>query len=207
MVGSENVSQVTPQISLIVGLGNPGSQYQGTRHNCGFMVLEQLAQRWGILLQKEKRFQGRYGEGRGPQGKLRLLQPETYMNLSGQSVRAAVDWFKLSPESVLVIYDDMDIPLGRLRLRASGSAGGHNGIKSLIQHLGTQTFPRLRVGVGRPAGEKGTVGHVLGGFTPEERPCLEKVVERSADSVELMLKQDFQTAMNRYNPLQICEVL
>lgn len=194
------------QIALIVGLGNPGSSYEGTRHNCGFMVLDRLAQRWGIGLGSEKRFQGRYGEGRGPQGKLRLLRPETYMNRSGQAVRAAVDWYKLPPESVLAIYDDMDIPLGRLRLRTSGSAGGHNGIKSLIQHLGTQSFPRLRVGVGRPGG-KGTISHVLGGFTPEERPCLERVLDRSADSVELMLKQDFQTAMNRYNPLQICEEL
>lgn len=171
------------------------------------MVLDRLAQRWGILLSGQKRLQGRYGEGRGPRGQLRLLRPETYMNRSGQSVRATLDWFKLPPESVLVIYDDMDIPLGRLRLRASGSAGGHNGIKSLIQHLGTQTFPRLRVGVGRPAGLKGTVGHVLGGFSPEERPCLEQVLEHSADSVELMLRQTFQTAMNRYNPMQICESL
>ncbi|MEM9537229.1 MAG: aminoacyl-tRNA hydrolase, partial [Cyanobacteria bacterium P01_E01_bin.45] len=152
-------------IELVVGLGNPGSKYKGTRHNCGFMAIACLAQRWQVGMKDTKRFQGRYGEGVGPVGKLRLLEPTTYMNLSGQSVRAAADWFKLDPSSVLVVYDDMDLPFGRLRLRLSGSAGGHNGMKSIIQHLGTQEFPRLRMGVGSPGGVRDVIGHVLGGFT------------------------------------------
>ncbi len=191
------------EIGVVVGLGNPGAQYEDTRHNCGFMVLDTLAQRWGISFQTEKRFQGLYGEGRGPRGKLRLLKPQTYMNLSGQSVRAVLDWYKLDPEAVLVIYDDMDIPVGRLRLRASGSAGGHNGIKSLIQHLGTQAFPRLRVGVGQPQGHKDVKGHVLGSFTPNERQILPAVLKAAADSIELILRQDLKTAMNQYNAFQV----
>jgi PTH1 family peptidyl-tRNA hydrolase len=192
------------EISLIVGLGNPGQAYVDTRHNCGFMVVDHLSQRWQIPLQLEKRFQGLYGEGRSPHTKQRLLKPETYMNLSGQSVRAVLDWYKLDPALILVIYDDMDLPLGRLRLRASGSAGGHNGMKSLIQHLGTDSFPRLRIGIGNPQGKKEVVGHVLGGFTPAEKPCLTQVLKAAADSVETILKQDLLAAMNQFNALTIC---
>lgn len=187
-------------IELIIGLGNPGSKYTDTRHNCGFMAIDRLSDRWKIPLKPEKRFQGDYGEGVGPAGKLRLLKPETYMNLSGQSVRAAIDWFKLNPESVLVVYDDMDLSFGRLRLRLSGSAGGHNGMKSIIQHLGQQNFPRLRVGVGAPDGDRDVLGHVLGRFTPEEKAHLPELIDTSADAIELCLRQDVQTAMNRYNP-------
>ncbi|MEO0356601.1 MAG: aminoacyl-tRNA hydrolase [Cyanobacteria bacterium P01_A01_bin.3] len=187
-------------IELVVGLGNPGSKYKGTRHNCGFMAIACLAKRWQVGMKDTKRFQGRYGEGVGPVGKLRLLEPTTYMNLSGQSVRAAADWFKLDPSSVLVVYDDMDLPFGRLRLRLSGSAGGHNGMKSIIQHLGTQEFPRLRMGVGSPGGDRDVIGHVLGGFTPKEKPYLQEVIDTSADAIETCLKKDVQTAMNRFNP-------
>ncbi len=193
------------KLDLIVGLGNPGSQYKNTRHNCGFMVADCLCQRWQIALKEEKRFQGLYGEGHHASGKVRVLEPLTYMNLSGQSVRSALDWYKLDPESVLVIYDDMDLPLGRLRLRPSGSAGGHNGIKSMIQHLGTQSFPRLRIGVGKPRSDQGTVGHVLGTFTPAERPCLEEVLEAAVRGVELILAQDLAIAMNRLNALSLCQ--
>lgn len=193
-------------IELIVGLGNPGLKYEGTRHNCGFMTTECLSQRWQVPMKENKRFHGRLGEGVGPVGKLRLLEPTTYMNLSGQSVRAAADWFKLDPASILVVYDDMDLPFGRLRLRLSGSAGGHNGIKSIIQHLGTQDFPRLRIGVGAPAGDRDAIGHVLGGFTPKEKQYLQEVIETSADAVETCLKKDVRTAMNRFNPKMIGEL-
>ncbi|WP_017328172.1 aminoacyl-tRNA hydrolase [Synechococcus sp. PCC 7336] len=187
-------------IELIVGLGNPGPKYTDTRHNCGFMAIDRLSDRWKIPLNPEKRFQGDYGEGVGPAGKLRLLKPKTYMNLSGQSVRAAIDWFKLDPASVLVVYDDMDLPFGRLRLRLSGSAGGHNGMKSIIQHLGQQNFPRLRLGVGAPDGDRDAIGHVLGRFTPEEKAHLPELIDTSADAIELCLRQDVPAAMNRYNP-------
>ncbi|HEY9645544.1 MAG TPA: aminoacyl-tRNA hydrolase, partial [Chroococcidiopsis sp.] len=137
--------------TLIVGLGNPGAKYDQTRHNIGFDVVDALARRWQIGLTENRKFQGIFGEGFAPnRDKIRLLKPQTYMNLSGQSIRAVVDWFKLSPEAVLIVYDDMDLPLGKLRMRLSGSAGGHNGMKSAIAHLGTQDFPRLRIGIGSP---------------------------------------------------------
>lgn len=140
---------VFPQ--LIVGLGNPGAKYDRTRHNIGFEAIDRLARTWNISLSENRKFQGIFGEGRAPNGdKIRLLKPLTYMNLSGQSVRSAIDWYKIAPTAVLVIYDDMDLPLGKLRLRESGSAGGHNGMKSIISHLGTQNFPRCRVGIGAP---------------------------------------------------------
>ena len=163
---------VIPQ--LIVGLGNPESKYDQTRHNIGFAAVDALARSWQISLSENRKFQGAFGEGRGPQGdKVRLLKPLTYMNRSGQPIRAVTDWFKVPPESVLVIYDDMDLPLGKIRLRLSGSAGGHNGMKSAIAHLSTQNFPRLRIGIGRPQGtiigdDPAAVSHVLGRFSQDE---------------------------------------
>ncbi|MGQ9836674.1 MAG: aminoacyl-tRNA hydrolase [Cyanobacteriota bacterium] len=205
---STSTDFVVPQ--LIVGLGNPGPQYANTRHNFGFMVVDRLAQRWGIPLAREKRFQGLYGEGFALGRKQRLLKPETYMNRSGESVRAVLDWYKLDPGSVLILYDDMDLPLGRLRLRGSGSAGGHNGMKSLIQHLGGESFPRLRLGVGKPKGlpggkqgSKEVVGHVLGGFTPEEKEVLERVLNTAVEAVECCLQKGLTLAMNRFNPMDL----
>ena len=155
---------IIPQ--LIVGLGNPGIKFAQTRHNVGFDVLDSLAKRWQIGFSDRKQFQGIAGEGFGSNNaKIRLLKPQTFMNLSGQSVRSMLDWFKLSPESVLVVYDDLDLPLGKIRLRLSGSAGGHNGMKSIISHLGTQNFPRVRIGIGKSTGEKDTISHVLGKFS------------------------------------------
>lgn len=190
---------VRPQ--LIVGLGNPGAKYSKTRHNVGFDVLDQLSKRWQVPLSEQRRYQGEFGEGfAAPGQKVRLLKPTTYMNRSGQSVRAVVDWFKLSPQSVFVIYDDMDLPLGRLRLRLSGSAGGHNGIKSLIAHLGTQEFPRLRIGIGAPKGADGeVVSHVLGKFSPTEAKVLEEILYLTVQASELALKSGVEMAMNRYN--------
>ncbi|MGF1537679.1 MAG: aminoacyl-tRNA hydrolase [Elainellaceae cyanobacterium] len=188
---------------LIVGLGNPGAKYAKTRHNVGFDVLDQLSKRWQVPLSEHRKFQGEFGEGfAAPGRKVRLLKPTTFMNRSGQSARAAVDWFKLPPQSVFVVYDDMDLPLGRLRLRLSGSAGGHNGIKSLIAHLGTQDFPRLRVGIGAPkqaGADKQVVSHVLGKFSPTEAKLLEEVLYLTLKAVELALDQGVETAMNRYN--------
>lgn len=194
---------VIPQ--LIVGLGNPGSKYDRTRHNVGFEALDLLARRWQANLAENRKFKAEFGEGRGPKGvKVRLLKPLTYMNLSGQSIRAATDWFKLPPESVLVIYDDMDLPLGKVRLRLSGSAGGHNGMKSAIAHLGTQNFPRLRIGIGSPQRpeakeDKDTVSHVLGQFSKSEAEILAEVLQLSADAVELSLQQGVAKAMSLYN--------
>ena len=201
---------IIPQ--LIVGLGNPGTKYAQTRHNVGFDLLDILAKRWqislsdspGERLRQRKQFQGIYGEGFGSHNaKVRLLKPQTFMNLSGQSVRATIDWFKLPPESVLVVYDDLDLPLGKIRLRMSGSAGGHNGMKSIISHLGTQNFPRVRIGIGKSAGEKDTISHVLGKFSAVETPIVSEVIYLVNDAIEMSLKQGMEKAMSLYNSRSI----
>lgn len=193
---------IIPQ--LIVGLGNPGTKYAQTRHNVGFDLLDSLAKRWQISFSDRKQFQGIYGEGIGRNNtKIRLLKPQTFMNLSGQSVRATIDWFKLPPESVLVVYDDLDLPLGKIRLRLSGSAGGHNGMKSIISHLGTQKFPRVRMGIGKSAGEKDTISHVLGKFSEAEKPVINEVIYLVNDAIEVSLKQGIEQAMNLYNSRSI----
>jgi PTH1 family peptidyl-tRNA hydrolase len=189
---------VIPQ--LIVGLGNPEPKYDKTRHNIGFDAVDALAKSWQISWSENRRFQALFGEGRGPKGdKIRLVKPLTYMNRSGQAIRAVMDWYKLPPESVLIIYDDMDLPVGRLRLRLSGSAGGHNGMKSAIAHLGTQNFPRLRVGIGKSTTDKDTVSHVLGKFSPQETQLMPEVLQLVVDAVELSLKQGIEKAMSLYN--------
>lgn len=188
------------QPSLIVGLGNPGKKYNRTRHNVGFDVIDALAKGWGVSLSANKRFQGEVGETRVPK-RLVLLKPTTYMNLSGQSVRSVVDWYKLDPAEVLVVYDDMDLPAGRLRLRLSGSAGGHNGMKSIISHLGTQDFPRLRLGISRngASGDRAVVGHVLGKFAPEERKVIDSAVAMATDAIDFSLGKGIERAMSLYN--------
>jgi len=189
---------VIPQ--LIVGLGNPEPKYDKTRHNIGFDAVDALARSWQISWSENRRFQAFFGEGSGPKGdKVRLLKPLTYMNRSGQAIRAATDWYKLPPESVLIIYDDMDLPVGRLRLRLSGSAGGHNGMKSAIAHLGTQNFPRLRIGIGKSSADKSSVSHVLGKFSSEETQIMPEVLQLVVDAVELALKQGVEKAMSLYN--------
>jgi PTH1 family peptidyl-tRNA hydrolase len=195
-------------ISLVVGLGNPGSKYEGTRHNIGFEVVDRLAQRWLIPLKVDRRFQAEYGVGSGDAGqRLHLIKPQTYMNRSGQSLRATLDWFKLSPASLLVIYDDMDLPVGRLRLRLSGSAGGHNGMKSIIDHLKTQEFSRLRIGIGagrQPADrDRAVISHVLGNFSKAERQIMDGVVDRALEAVEICISAGVERAMNLYNALDL----
>ncbi len=195
-------SIIVPQ--LIVGLGNPGTKYAQTRHNVGFDLVDILAKRWQIGLSDRKQFQGIYGEGFGlHNAKIRLLKPQTFMNLSGQSVRATIDWFKLTPESVLVVYDDLDLPLGKIRLRLSGSAGGHNGMKSIISHLGVQNFPRVRIGIGKSAGEKDTISHVLGKFSGVETPIVSEVIYLVNEAIEMSLKQGMEKAMSLYNSRSI----
>lgn len=188
---------------LIVGLGNPGTKYAGTRHNIGFEIIDTLSKRWQLPLKEDRKFRGEYGEGIERGERIRLLKPLTYMNRSGQSIRAVLDWFKLPPESVLVVYDDMDLPVGRLRLRLSGSAGGHNGMKSTISHLGTQEFPRLRIGIGATdKGDEGgaaVVSHVLGKFSPTERERMDVVVDYAIQAVELSLVEGIEKAMSLYN--------
>lgn len=202
---SEPTTGETPVIpQLIVGLGNPGQKYDRTRHNVGFDLVDRLAKLWSISLSEQRKFQGWVGEGFAfPGKKVRLLKPLTYMNRSGQSIRAVVDFYKLPPTAVLVVYDDMDLPVGRLRLRLSGSAGGHNGMKSAIAHLNTQDFPRLRIGIGAPKAatpeQKDTVSHVLGRFSPDEQKLLAAVMDWSEGAIELSLKEGVSKAMSLYN--------
>ncbi len=194
---------IVPQ--LIVGLGNPEAKYNQTRHNIGFEAIDALATAWRIPISENRKFKGKFGEGVTSSGeKIRLLKPLTYMNLSGQAIRAVVDWYKLPPTSVLIIYDDMDLPLGRLRLRLSGSAGGHNGMKSTISHLGTQNFPRLRIGIGKPkstsvTSERETVSYVLGKFSSTEMQVMEQVLKWVGEAIDLSLHQGVEKAMSLYN--------
>lgn len=192
---------------LIVGLGNPGAKYAGTRHNVGFEMLDILSKRWQIPLKQDRRFQGDYGDGNIKGQRTSLLKPLTYMNRSGQSIRSVVDWFKLDPGAVLIVYDDMDLPVGRLRLRLSGSAGGHNGMKSAISHLGTQEFPRMRIGIGATAAaearDSAVVSHVLGRFAPADRDRIDTVIDYAAKAVELSLESGVEKAMSYYNGISV----
>ena len=198
-------------LRLVVGLGNPGQRYAGTRHNVGFMALELLAKRECVRFKSIAKLQGELAEVGFGSDRLRLLMPQTFMNESGRSIRAALDWFDLSADQVLVLVDDMDLPLGRLRIRAKGSAGGHNGLKSTIQHLGTQEFARLRIGIGAPgrsAEERKarTVSHVLGSFNASEQPLLQDVLDEVLSGLELIQRQGLERAGNRLNGLQLAPV-
>lgn len=183
---------------LIVGLGNPGLEYRDTRHNIGFMVVDELARRFGVSFTEEKRWHGLVAKISGAW----LLKPQTYMNDSGRSARAVGQFYKVTPAETLAVYDDVDLPLGRVRMRLAGSAGGHNGIKSMIASLGTDAFPRLKLGIaaesGRPAGDR-LVGHVLGKFREEELPSLNLIIQTAADALINALQSGLDAAMNRLN--------
>ena len=180
---------------LVVGLGNPGKDYAGTRHNVGFEVLGGLAAAAGLPFQREKKWQAevcRTAEG------LLLLKPQTYMNLSGRAVAAAARFYKIPAEKVLVVYDDVALPLGQQRFRMTGGSGGHNGIQSLIIELGSRDFPRLKIGIGGVPGSRLT-GHVLGRFREEEREVAEKALASAVDAVQVALSEGVSKAANRYN--------
>ena len=181
---------------LIVGLGNPESQYEDTRHNIGFKVIDNIAKEYNIDINRQK-FKGVYGEGFINGEKVILLKPSTYMNLSGESVKEVIDFYKLSNEDILVIYDDISLDVGRLRIREKGSAGGHNGIKNIIAHLGTDVFPRIKVGVGQPNVD--LVNYVLGKFSKEEMDILSESIEASTKAVKEIISNDVKSAMNIYN--------
>ncbi len=191
-------------LKMVVGLGNPGSKYSGTRHNIGFMALERMAASAGFTFRQQTKLHGLAAEtGVGDQ-RLRLLMPQTYMNDSGRSIRAALDWYGFAPEQLLVLVDDMDIPLGRLRLRAQGGAGGHNGLRSTIQHLGSQVFPRLRIGIGAPAENPEerrakTVSHVLGSFSKSEQTSVDAVLDGVLEAVVRIQRLGLDRAGNWIN--------
>lgn len=187
----------SPVFRLLVGLGNPGREYVETRHNVGFMIADRLAAKGGADFRVEKSWQAIIARV----GDLHLCKPLTYMNLSGIAVRVVSDFYKIAPAQILVVLDDMALPLGRLRLRAEGSAGGHNGLASILEHLGTLAVPRLRIGIG-PAQPGAATDHVLGRFVLEEKAALEQSLERAESAISCVLERGLPAAMNAFNPPQ-----
>jgi|SRR5437016_3947028 len=184
---------------LIVGLGNPGADYSRTRHNAGFLVLEKLAERWKAGWRSEKKFNALVARADIGQRRVILCRPQTYMNASGEAVAAVKDFFHIALPRMLVVLDDADLPLGQLRLRPSGSSGGHHGLESIEQHLGSREYPRLRVGIGRQNGAREITGHVLGRFSSTEAALADKVLTVAADQAESWLEAGIQKAMSQFN--------
>ncbi|MDO4788837.1 MAG: aminoacyl-tRNA hydrolase [Johnsonella sp.] len=185
-------------MKIIAGLGNPGREYAHTRHNAGFKLIDELAGRYGIEM-NEKKHKAICGRGVIEGEKVILMKPQTYMNRSGESIRAAMDFYKLLPEDIIVVFDDISLDAGQLRIRKKGSAGGHNGIKSIISHLGSMDFPRIKIGVGGKPEGYDLADYVLSGFQEGEKKLLALACERGADALKIMLSGDTDRAMNLYN--------
>ena len=185
-------------IAAVVGLGNPGRQYENTRHNAGFLVVDLLAEAFGIVLQ-ERKFRASWGTGNVKGQKLLLLKPLSFMNRSGEPVGEIARYFSYSPGRILVVHDDLDLPLGRIRLAQRGGPGGHRGLVSIIEHLGGQDFPRLKLGIGRPAHGEPVEAYVLDAPYPGDRETFHKMVVRGAEVVRTVLSEGLVTAMNRFN--------
>ena len=183
---------------LLVCLGNPGKEYANTRHNIGFLAADALEKRAGVKFNK-LRYRALTGEVTLGGQRVLVVKPQTYMNLSGEAVKLAGGFYKIPPEHILVLYDDISLPLGKLRIRASGSAGGHNGIKNIIAHLGTDAFPRIKVGVGAPAQPDGMVDWVIGNFTASERKVVDTAIEKALDAAECVIEHGVSEAQNRFN--------
>lgn len=183
---------------LIAGLGNPERRYEGTRHNVGFEVIDRLAEKLSTSVE-EKKFKGCYGKGVIGGEKVILLKPQTYMNLSGESVRAAADFYKIQPDHIIVVYDDISLDAGQLRIRTKGSAGGHNGVKNIIAHLGTQEFPRVKVGVGAKPARMDLADYVLSPFGKEDQEKMAAAFDEAAQAVESLIEEGPDRAMNRFN--------
>ena len=186
-------------MKLIVGLGNIGREYENTRHNIGFMVVDELAKRLGVTFGKEDR-SAYCAEYRAPE-KILIIKPTTYMNLSGIAVGAYANFYHIAPEDIAVIQDDMDLPVGHLRIRRKGSAGGHNGIKSITEHLGTEEYPRFKIGIGHPdRNNKAVINHVLHQFQGEDKAAIEAAVKAMAEALELWIREgDLNAVMTKYN--------
>ena len=186
-------------LHLIVGLGNPGADYAKTRHNAGFLLVEKLAEQWQAGWTNERKFQARVARAECASKKVLLAEPQTFMNLSGEAVGALVKFYQLPLEKILVVVDDADLPLGEIRLRPGGGTGGHHGLESVTQHLGSKDFARLRIGIGRKNEAREITGHVLGKFGADESALLEKVLERAANQMAYWLDAGLQKAMNQFN--------
>ncbi|MEO7300924.1 MAG: aminoacyl-tRNA hydrolase [Verrucomicrobiota bacterium] len=184
---------------LIVGLGNPGREYARTRHNAGFLVVEKLAENWKADWTAEKKFSSRLAKIERGGNKFVLCEPQTFMNASGTAVKSLSEYFHLRPENILLAVDDADLPFGEIRLRGSGSSGGHHGLESVAQHLGTSDFPRLRIGIGRKDSVRQITNYVLGKFAKEETELLEKILARAAEQIECWASAGIARAMNQFN--------
>lgn len=187
------------RLTFIVGLGNPGREYAGNRHNAGFQCIDRLAEAHGISFTR-RQARARVAQGEISGHRVLLVKPQTFMNASGEAVGQLVRFYKIAPADVLVLYDDLDLPLGKIRLRPDGGAGGHKGMNSVIQHLGTEDFPRLRLGIGRPPGQMDPVDYVLSDFTVGERADMELAFERAVAAIECFLGEGIDAAMNAFNP-------
>jgi len=185
-------------VKVIVGLGNPGQEYERTRHNVGFMMVDALAQHLGIRNWKNK-FEAEIAEGKFGSEAVLLVKPQTYMNLSGNAVGAILRWYKLNVEDVIAIYDDMDIAIGNVKLKKRGSSGGHRGVESLLVNLGKEEFPRVRIGIGRPLPGWTVVDHVLAKFSAEDQTAIDQLIVELIPGIELIVKQGIDKAMNGYN--------
>jgi peptidyl-tRNA hydrolase, PTH1 family len=184
---------------LIVGLGNPGGDYARTRHNAGFLVAEQLAERWRAGWSYEKKFNARLARAERGEQRVLLCEPQTYMNSSGEAVSAVAAFYRVALSRTVIVVDDADLPLGEIRLRPSGSSGGHHGLESVEQHLGTREYARLRIGIGRAAGAREITGYVLGRFSSTEAALVDKVLAVASDQVETWLDAGIQKAMSQFN--------
>lgn len=189
-------------MKLIAGLGNPGRDYAGTRHNIGFGVITRISDKYNITL-NGKEHKALCGKGFIGGEKVILAQPQTFMNLSGESVRSIADYYKIDPEDIIIAYDDIDLEVGQLRVRRKGSAGGHNGIKNIIAHLGTNEFPRVKVGVGAKPEGGDLVRHVLGRFSKEEEKIIGQVLDLAVEAVEDIVSNGVESAMNNFNSRRI----
>lgn len=185
-------------MKLIIGLGNPEKDYSGTRHNMGFDVINELSKKYNIEVNKSK-FKSLYGDGFIEGKKVILLKPQTFMNLSGEAVDEIVSFYKIELDDILVIYDDLDIEPGKIRIRKSGSPGSHNGIKSVTHYLKSNNFARVRVGIGKPVGNIDLIEYVIGGITSEEKELLKEGVDKATEAVIEILKNNIDSAMNKYN--------
>ena len=186
-------------VHLIVGLGNPGAEYAPTRHNAGFLLVEKLAAKWQADWTKERKFTARIAKSERSGKRVLLCEPQTFMNLSGETVGALKNFYQLPLKQVLVAVDDADLPLGEIRLRASGSSGGHHGLESIEQHVASREFARLRIGIGRKDGVREITNFVLGRFDPDESAVLEKVLVRASDQVDCWLDGGIEKAMSQFN--------
>lgn len=186
-------------MKLVAGLGNPGAEYAKTRHNAGFMLVDALADKLGVDDWRE-RYDAMVLETRIGTEKVLLVKPITYMNESGRSIGPLLSWYKLGPEDLIVAHDDMDLPVGTIRIRKKGSAGGHNGIKSILEHVGDEHFARVRIGIGRPLPGWTVIHHVLAPFPPEDLPKIKEAIAGLVPAVEYIVTEDVDLAMNRFNP-------